>query len=36
MTPGAIPVVRTGTRDVVGIVSYIDVLAALRDSLEGE
>ena len=33
---GAIPVVRTGTRDVVGIVSYIDVLEALRDSLEGE
>jgi CBS domain-containing protein len=31
---GAIPVVRTGTRDVVGIVSYIDVLEAVRGLLE--
>jgi acetoin utilization protein AcuB len=28
---GAIPVVRPGTRDVVGIVSYIDVLRGVRD-----
>jgi hypothetical protein len=28
---GAIPVVRAGTRDVMGIVSYIDVLRGLRD-----
>jgi acetoin utilization protein AcuB len=28
---GAIPVVRAGTRDVTGIVSYIDVLRGVRD-----
>ena len=28
---GAIPVVRPGTRDVMGIVSYIDVLRGVRD-----
>lgn len=33
---GAIPVVRAGTRELVGIVSYIDVLRALQDSPEGE
>ena len=33
---GAIPVVPSGTREVVGIVSYIDVLRALADSLEGQ
>jgi acetoin utilization protein AcuB len=32
---GAIPVVRSGTRELVGIVSYIDVLRAVRD-LVGE
>lgn len=31
---GAIPVVRSGTRDVVGIVSYVDVLRAVQDLLE--
>jgi acetoin utilization protein AcuB len=31
---GAIPVVRPETREVVGIVSYIDVLRAVQDSLE--
>ena len=31
---GAVPVVRIGTREVVGIVSYIDVLRALQDALE--
>ena len=31
---GAVPVVRAGSREVIGIVSYIDVLRALRDSLE--
>ena len=31
---GAVPVVRSGTREVVGIVSYIDVLRAIQDSLE--
>jgi CBS domain-containing protein len=31
---GAVPVVRTDTREVVGIVSYIDVLKALHASLE--
>jgi hypothetical protein len=29
-------VVRSDTREVVGIVSYIDVLRAVKDSLEGE
>lgn len=31
---GALPVVDPGTRAVVGIVSYIDVLRALQDQLE--
>lgn len=31
---GAVPVVDPGTRDLVGIVSYIDVLRALADQLE--
>jgi acetoin utilization protein AcuB len=31
---GAVAVVRPGTRDLVGIVSYIDVLKAVRDLLE--
>ena len=31
---GAVPVVRPGAREVVGIVSYIDVLRALQDSLD--
>lgn len=31
---GALPVVRPDTREVVGIISYIDVLRALRDLLE--
>lgn len=30
---GAMPVVAKGTKDLVGIVSYIDVLKAARDSL---
>jgi CBS domain-containing protein len=33
---GAVPVVRSGTRELVGIVSYIDVLRALHDSLAGQ
>ena len=33
---GAIPVVLSDTREVVGIVSYIDVLRALQDSLAQE
>jgi acetoin utilization protein AcuB len=33
---GAIPVVHPDTRAVVGIVSYIDVLRAVQDSLEEE
>ena len=33
---GAIPVVLSDTRQVVGIVSYIDVLRALQDSLAQE
>jgi CBS domain-containing protein len=33
---GAIPVVRPETREVVGIVSYIDALRALQDLLEEE
>ncbi len=33
---GALPVVRPDTREVVGIVSYIDVLRALRDQLAAE
>ena len=31
---GAVAVVRFGTRELVGIVSYIDVLKAVRDLLE--
>ena len=33
---GAVPVIRPDTREVVGIVSYIDALRALRDLLERE
>lgn len=33
---GAVPVVRPETQELVGIVSYIDVLEALRDLLEVE
>ena len=33
---GAIPVIRPGTREVTGIVSYIDVLRTVRDLLEEE
>ncbi len=33
---GAVPVVRGGTREVVGIVSYIDVLRALQPLLRAE
>jgi acetoin utilization protein AcuB len=33
---GALPVVRPDTREVIGIVSYIDVLRALRDRIEEE
>jgi acetoin utilization protein AcuB len=33
---GAIPVILPGTRQIVGIVSYIDVLRAVRDALEVE
>ena len=33
---GAIPVVRPETREVVGIVSYIDALRALQDLLQEE
>lgn len=33
---GAIPVVTPGTREVVGIVSYVDVLGAVQDLLEDE
>ena len=33
---GAVPVIRPDTREVIGIVSYVDVLEALRDALEEE
>jgi acetoin utilization protein AcuB len=33
---GAVPVVRSDTREVVGIVSYIDVLRALQELLAGQ
>jgi acetoin utilization protein AcuB len=33
---GAIPVILPATRQVVGIVSYVDVLRAVRDTLEVE
>ena len=32
---GAVPVVRSDTREVIGIVSYVDVLQAVHASLEG-
>jgi hypothetical protein len=32
--PGAIPVVRPGTQDLVGIVSAIDVPERIRDQVE--
>jgi acetoin utilization protein AcuB len=31
---GALPVVEPGTREVLGIISYVDVLRALQDLLE--
>ena len=31
---GAVPVIRSGTRELVGIISYVDVLRMLRDALE--
>ena len=33
---GAVPVVRSETRELVGIVSYVDVLRAVHDLLEEE
>jgi acetoin utilization protein AcuB len=33
---GALPVVEAETREVLGIISYVDVLRALRDLLEDE
>jgi CBS domain-containing protein len=33
---GALPVVETGTREVLGIISYVDVLRALQGLLEEE
>jgi len=33
---GAVPVVRADTRELVGIVSYVDVLRALQDRLDEE
>jgi CBS domain-containing protein len=33
---GALPVILSGTRQIVGIVSYIDVLRAVGDALEIE
>lgn len=33
---GAVPVVRAGTREVVGIVSYVDVLRAAQELFEEE
>jgi len=33
---GAVPVVRPETGELIGIVSYVDVLEALRDSLDDE
>lgn len=32
---GALPVIRPDTREVVGIISYVDVLRALQDRLDG-
>ena len=31
---GAVPVVEQGTREVLGIISYVDVLRALQDLVE--
>jgi acetoin utilization protein AcuB len=31
---GALPVVEAGTREVIGIISYVDVLRALQDLVE--
>ena len=33
---GAVPVVRAGTREIVGIVSYVDVLRAVQELCEEE
>jgi acetoin utilization protein AcuB len=33
---GAVPVVSAGTAEIVGIVSYIDVLGAVQDLLQDE
>jgi acetoin utilization protein AcuB len=33
---GAVPVVKTDTREIVGIISYIDVLRGIQDLLEEE
>jgi acetoin utilization protein AcuB len=33
---GAVPVVETGTQDVIGIISYVDVLRALQSRLEAD
>ena len=33
---GALPVIAAGTRQIVGIISYIDVLRAVEDLLEVE
>jgi acetoin utilization protein AcuB len=33
---GAVPVVTPGTREIAGIVSYVDVLKAVQDLLEDE
>jgi acetoin utilization protein AcuB len=33
---GAVPVVESGTREVLGIISYVDVLRALQDLVEKE
>lgn len=32
---GALPVIRPDTREVVGIISYVDVLRAFQDRLDG-
>jgi acetoin utilization protein AcuB len=32
---GAVPVVRPDTREIVGIVSYVDILRALGDAIDG-
>jgi CBS-domain-containing membrane protein len=33
---GALPVIEAGTREVLGIISYVDVLRALQGELEAE